>query len=345
MEFIDKYQPKQLADLIGQDAVIRSINNMIKNKRIPRQILITGETGVGKTATARLLAYLFNDIKFGRPLPDLLEKDIGDERGIDAIREIAASANFAPHRKYRVIILDEIHRLTSQAAPALLKPLQDTSPQTIWILVTNQPHLLLPTIIRRCYPLPLKHPSPAELLPLLQKICRREQLELPRQNKLLQTLADTVNGQPALGIYLLQAVADAATPDVSYKEILRAALAASPAFTNANLAVKCLVYLYHGKPQQVLLTLKSGGEPIPFVNALLQMNQWLLDQQIARSTWQSPLTAKLAKYTAQIKLPELIVMHNHLVDLRGEIQRFIFPEAQLLMARLANLALTQGKSK
>ncbi|HWY36697.1 MAG TPA: AAA family ATPase [Nitrosopumilaceae archaeon] len=343
-DFVDKYRPKRLKDLIGQQAAISKINGMIQNQRISRKILITGPTGVGKTSLMYILAYLFNGVKYGKPLPDMAEYNIGDQRGIDAIREISTTANYAPHGKYRVIILDEIHRVGSQAAPAILKPLEDTKshPQTIWLLATSEPQMLLPTLIRRCYLLPLQHPTPQQVLPLLQKICQREAIEFPRHNKLLREIAVSGQGQPAICISLLQGAADANTSGANYQEILQAAFTATPALLVNQLAVKCLVGIYRRQPKLLLTALQqSGGDAIALANALLTMNAWLINRQLGKPDWQSLLTAKLTKYAGDVRLTGLIAVHNDLVNLRGEVQRFIFPETHLLLARLTSLAITR----
>jgi DNA polymerase III gamma/tau subunit len=340
MDFVEKYKPHSLAQLIGQTPVINKINGMLGNKRIPHTILITGPKGCGKTCLAYILACLFNDIKYQRQPPDLSDFNIGDLRGIDAIREIVTAANYMPQHKYRIILLDEIHRLTQAAAPALLKPIEETNPQTIWLLVTNNPQSLLPEIIRRCYVINLRQPTVNEVLPLLQKICRRERIKFPRHKHILQQIAATSQGQPATALHILQGAADANFNKVKARDIIMAAIQAVPSLANDQLAVKCLVYIYNRKPERLLQNLLVMEDTIAFCNALLNMNLWLINYKIGQLKWQSPLTQRLQQYTRQINLPTCITVHAALVTLRGEVQRFIYPEIHLLTARLVDLTFT-----
>jgi hypothetical protein len=94
----------------------------------------------------------------------------------------------------------------------------------------------------------------------------------------------------------------------------------------------------------VLPTIKQiGSNVIPFVNALLNMNDWLINKQLGQAAWQSPLTARLYKYTNDVAIDKLLATHTNLVNLRGEIQRFIFPDLHLLTARLLTMAVQNAK--
>jgi DNA polymerase III gamma/tau subunit len=340
MDFVEKYKPRSLTQLIGQTAAINKINGMLGNKRIPHTILITGPKGCGKTCLAYILACLFNDIKYRRQPPDLADFNIGDLRGIDAVREIVAAANYMPQNKYRIILLDEIHRLTTAAAPALLKPIEEGGSQTIWLLVTNNPQNLLPEIIRRCYIINLRQPTAKEVLPLLQKICRKEQIKFPQHNNILRQIAAASQGQPATALHILQGAADANFNKVKSRDIIMTAIQAVPSLANDQLAVKCLVYIYNCKPTRLLENLILMDDTVAFCNALLNMNLWLINYKIGQIKWQSPLTQRLRQYTKQINLPTCIVVHNALITLRGEVQRFIYPEIHLLTARLVDLIFT-----
>lgn len=338
-DFVQKYRPRKLSQLIGQQLAVDKINGMLRNKRIPHTILITGSYGIGKTSLAYILACLFNEIKYQRNPPDFADFNIGDLRGIDAIREIVELANFMPQNKYRIILLDELHRLTSSAAPALLKSIEEGPPATIWLLATNNPQNLLPEIVRRCYVINLRQPIPEEVLPLLQKICRKETIKFRQHNFVLKQIAVAGRGEPATCLHLLQGAADINSDKMSANDLIMAALQTVPTLANDQVAVKCLIYIYHHKPKQLLQALNNTSEIIPFCNALLNMNLWLINHKIGQAKWQSPLTQKLWQYTERIKLSDSVLLHNSLVTLRGEIQRFVFPENHLLPARLATLAI------
>lgn len=338
-DYVDKYCPQQLDQIIGQPVVVRQVQNMIRRKQIPHTILVTGPFGVGKTSIAKIMACMFNGLEYRNEFADLAEFNIGNLRGIDAVREIAAAAQYAPRGNYRIIILDELHRLTPAAAPALLESIERGPEQTIWLLVTAHPEQLLPEIIRRCYPLKLRQPTPQEIRPLLRNVAKRERLKFPDSKIIIRKIADMAQGQPATALHMLQAAGDASAPQATADEILSAALQASPTYATETLAVRCLVFIYRHKISKLITALPRELEAVPLGNALLNLNGWLLNELSGRRFWRSPITDNLRRYTQNVQLRQIIFVQNGLLSLRTEIQRFILPEHHLITARLAQLAL------
>ncbi|HRW58973.1 MAG TPA: DNA polymerase III subunit gamma/tau [Chlamydiales bacterium] len=176
-----KYRPQLFQDVIGQDAIIKTLKNALKSNRISHAYLFTGTRGVGKTTLARLFAKALNcknlnenhepcnqcqscnDIASGRAF-DVIEIDGASNRGIDDIRQINETVNYAPSLgNYKIYIIDEVHMLTKEAFNALLKTLEEP-PETIkFFFATTEPHKVLPTILSRCQRFDLKNISQKDI--------------------------------------------------------------------------------------------------------------------------------------------------------------------------------------
>ena len=162
-----KWRPDSFSDLVGQDHVVTTLRQSIKQGRVSHSYLFCGPRGTGKTTTARILAKVVNclDPQDGNPCNacrvcqtcnegrflDIIELDAASNRGIDEIRDIREKVNFSPvEGRRKVYIIDEAHMLTDQASNAFLKTLEEPPAHVIFILCTTEPHKILPTIISRC---------------------------------------------------------------------------------------------------------------------------------------------------------------------------------------------------
>ena len=201
-------------------SAIRGRVKRLIEKRDANAILITGRSGSGKTTLARILASGIAGCPYGEPTGDIIEKNVGDERKIDDMRNLVQSARFLPGTTdgRRVFILDEVHALTGEAASALLKPLEEPPAHAIWILATNQPHQLLETITNRCLQLHIPDPSTEELQKLLDRILRTEKalknISIEHRDKLIAACVAGADNVPRTAIQFLQsAVSSAPTGD------------------------------------------------------------------------------------------------------------------------------------
>lgn len=208
-----KYRPKNIEEMYGNEN-IKSFLKSLK-KSIPNTILLLGESGNGKTTTARLIAKYINcktnnacgecnnckSIDKGSH-PDIKEVNTADARGIDEMREIINTSRLMPLiGKYRVIILDEIHQATPQALQAMLKPLEEPSENTVYILCTTDPQKLPKTILTRCTKLQVQSLSDDESRHLIVDILKKEKvykklksIDEKYTKKLINTVIDTSYG-------------------------------------------------------------------------------------------------------------------------------------------------------
>ena len=188
-----KYRPKRLEEMIGQDRLVSLLKGQFRSKLgINRSFLIAGATGTGKSSLARILAHYINcedfDTENCRPCGvcsyckqvekgvygGVEEINFSDSRGIDTVRAIIDSTNYAAAHNASVFICDEIQQITNAAQNALLKILEEPPEGVILLLVTTDPNRLLPTIINRCCPLALERVSVEDLSKHLLYITKKE---------------------------------------------------------------------------------------------------------------------------------------------------------------------------
>jgi len=190
-----KYRPKTFSEVIGQEHVVKTITNAIKENMVSHGYLFAGPHGCGKTTLARLLAKALNcqerkdgefepcnkcdsclEINQGNAI-DLIEIDAASNRGIDDIRELKEGIRFRPAKsKYKVFILDEAHQLSKDAANALLKTLEEPPSHAIFILATTESHKMIPTILSRCQSFDFHKLQMPEIIKRLEHILKQEKI-------------------------------------------------------------------------------------------------------------------------------------------------------------------------
>ena len=188
-----KWRPKTFADLVGQEHVVKALQNALAAGRLHHAYLLTGTRGVGKTTIARILAKSLNcetphegepcgqcqscrDIDAGR-FVDLLEIDAASNTGIDNIREVLENAQYAPTAgKYKVYIIDEVHMLSKSAFNAMLKTLEEPPEHVKFILATTDPHKVPVTVLSRCLQFVLRNMTAQQVSNHLAHILDAEQI-------------------------------------------------------------------------------------------------------------------------------------------------------------------------
>jgi DNA polymerase III subunit gamma/tau len=191
-----KYRPRTFDDLIGQDAMVRTLSNAFKANRIPQSWMLTGVRGVGKTTTARILARALNYTRPGGPsgptieMPelgehcaaiiegrhiDVIEIDAASNNGVENIRQISDAVRYAPvSARYKVYIVDEVHMLSTQAFNAFLKTLEEPPPHAKFVFATTEIRKVPVTILSRCQRFDLRRIPADRLVQHLERVCALE---------------------------------------------------------------------------------------------------------------------------------------------------------------------------
>jgi DNA polymerase-3 subunit gamma/tau len=204
-----RYRPKRFADVLGQEAIVTTLRNMIRLKQTAHAYLFCGAKGTGKTTLARLFAKALNchsvtaegeacnacpscrEIASSHSM-NIIEIDGASHRGIEDIRKINETVSYAPSvGRYKIYIIDEVHMLTKEAFNALLKTLEEPPPAVKFFFATTEVHKVLPTILSRCQRFNLNRIAPEAIALKLQKIAQEMQVQVePEALQLIATLAD-----------------------------------------------------------------------------------------------------------------------------------------------------------
>ena len=227
-----KYRPSSFEDLIGQEAVVRTVSNAFETGRIPQAWILTGVRGVGKTTTARILARALNyelpDGSVKAPtihMPvlgvhcraimesrhmDVLEMDAASHTGVDDVRQINDSVRYAPaSARYKVYIIDEVHMLSTAAFNAFLKTLEEPPEHAKFVFATTEIRKVPVTVLSRCQRFDLRRVEAEVLMAHLSNIAKKEGVEI--EPEALGIIARAAEGSVRDSLSLLdQAIAHAA---------------------------------------------------------------------------------------------------------------------------------------
>jgi DNA polymerase III subunit gamma/tau len=227
-----KYRPTNFDDLIGQEALVRTLSNAMRTGRVAHAFLLTGIRGIGKTTTARIIARALNCIgedgkrELGGDHPispcgvcsnckmiaedrhvDVLEMDAASHTGVGDIRELIETVRYLPtSARYKIYIIDEVHMLSNSAFNALLKTLEEPPPHVKFVFATTEARKIPVTILSRCQRFDLKRIDTATLAAHLGRICNAEQV-MP-EPEALQLISVAAEGSVRDSLSLLdQAIA------------------------------------------------------------------------------------------------------------------------------------------
>jgi len=190
-----KYRPQDFDEVVGQEAVVRTLKNAIGGGQVRQAYLFAGPRGTGKTSMARILAKALNCVQGPTATPDntcpacvaitngssmdVVEMDAASQRGIDDVRDIREKAMLQPAGRYKVYILDEAHQLTDAAWQALLKLIEEPPPHLVFVFCTTELAKVLPTVRSRCQTFVFARPRLPDMVKKLRRIADGEQIDVP----------------------------------------------------------------------------------------------------------------------------------------------------------------------
>ena len=212
------YRPSKFSEVVGQEYIVKTLLNAIKNDKIAHAYLFAGPRGTGKTTIAKLFAKAINCENFvdeacdecnnckqylSQNHPDIIEMDAASNNGVDDIREIVEQVSYSPLiGKYKVYIIDEVHMLSTSAFNALLKTLEEPPAHVIFILATTDPQKIIPTGLSRCQRYNFSKLTTFEIKKRIIEILKIE--NIPYDEKAVEQISRMAQGGMRDGLSLLE---------------------------------------------------------------------------------------------------------------------------------------------
>ncbi|AXI32139.1 DNA polymerase III subunit gamma/tau [Priestia megaterium] len=277
------YRPQSFNDVVGQQHIIKTLQNALVQEKFSHAYLFSGPRGTGKTTAAKILAKAVNCEKapIAEPcnecatcrgitdgsISDVIEIDAASNNGVDEIRDIRDKVKYAPSAvRYKVYIIDEVHMLSIGAFNALLKTLEEPPAHVIFILATTEPHKIPLTIISRCQRFDFKRISPEDIVYRMKEVLGSEELEVSEDA--LYEIAKASEGGMRDALSLLDQAISYSTEKVSLEDVLSITGAVSEAFI-----VKIVQAIFNENIVEALDSveslIKNGKDPARFVEDLI----------------------------------------------------------------------------
>jgi DNA polymerase-3 subunit gamma/tau len=360
-----KYRPRNFTELVGQDALVRTLTNAIESGRIAQAYMLTGVRGVGKTTTARIIARALNytgpDGKAGPTTgptddcavcqaiaegrhPDVLEMDAASNNGVDSIRELTDGVRYAPtSARYKVYIIDEVHMLSNAAWNALLKTLEEPPAHVIFIFATTEIRKVPVTVLSRCQRFDLRRIDAPVLAAYYKSICEKEGVNA--EDDALAMIARAADGSARDGLSLLdQAIArgNGAVTGEQVRDMIGLADRAR--------VLDTLEHALKGECPEALAIVEDlcarGGEPLTIAQDLLEYAHVLTKlRAVPGNTDNLPIgapemIARAVSLSSQLSMPTLGRAWQILLKGIAEVNGAPNPQAalEMLLIRLAYAA-------
>ncbi|MBC9245677.1 DNA polymerase III subunit gamma/tau [Paracoccus sp. 11-3] len=356
-----KYRPETFADLVGQDAMVRTLKNAFAADRIAQAFIMTGIRGTGKTTTARIIAKGMNcvgpdgnggpttepcglcehcvAISEGRHV-DVLEMDAASRTGVGDIREIIESVHYrAASARYKIYIIDEVHMLSTSAFNALLKTLEEPPPHVKFIFATTEIRKVPVTVLSRCQRFDLRRIEPEVMIALLRKIAAAETAQITDDALALITRAAEGSARDATSL-LDQAISHGAG-ETSADQV-RAMLG----LADRGRVIDLFQMILRGDAATALTELQGqyadGADPIAVLRDLSEITHWISVVKITPAAIEDPTISPDERTRGQelaTKLPMRVLTRMWQMLLKALEEVSAAPNA-MMAAEMAIIRLT-----
>ena len=357
-----KYRPQNFTEVIGQEALVRTLTNAFELDRVAHAFILTGVRGVGKTTTARIIAKCLNAAS-GPTIdpnpndeqsiaitedrhPDVIEVDAASRTGVDDIREILDGVRYRPvFGRYKVYIIDEVHMLSRHAFNALLKTLEEPPEHVKFIFATTEIRKVPVTVLSRCQRFDLHRINADDLIAYFSMIADAEDAKL--EDGALRLIARAADGSVRDGLSLLDQTISAHCSNgaVATEEDVRKMLGTA----DSAAVFDIFEALMSGRTADALDGLgtlyDSGADPLSILQDLLELSHWITRVKLVPKAADDPSVSEIERVHGREmadKLGIAILSRAWQMLLKGvgEVQRApsIMPAAEMVLIRLAHVA-------
>jgi DNA polymerase III subunit gamma/tau len=359
-----KYRPQTFAEVIGQEAMVRTLSNAIAEGRIAQAFILTGVRGVGKTTTARIIARALNCIGLdGAGVPtispcgecvhcrsiaedrhvDIVEMDAASRLNVDGIRDLTEGVRYRPvTARYKIYIIDEVHNLSKPAFDALLKTLEEPPPDVKFVFATTEVHKVPVTVLSRCQRFSLRRVPIEQLIAHYRQIAAAEAVEITAGA--LGLIARAADGSVRDGLSLLdQAIA------LSAGRIEEGAVREMLGIADRGLVIDLFETVLKGDAKSALTQMQSlyegGADPLMVLQDLLDLTHFVTRLKLAPEAGSGdPLEEgdreRARPLAAALSMPVLTRAWQMLLKGIEEVQTAPLPgqAAEMVLIRLAYVA-------
>ncbi|WP_290482034.1 DNA polymerase III subunit gamma/tau [Hyphomonas sp. UBA3201] len=358
-----KYRPRRFEDLIGQEAMVRTLSNAFETGRVAHAFMLTGVRGVGKTTTARLLARALNyqsddhdgpsirldpkgehcDAIMASRHPDVLELDAASRTGVADMRDLLDGARYAPvSARHKVYIIDEVHMLSTAAFNALLKTLEEPPPHVKFIFATTEIRKVPVTVLSRCQRFDLRRIEVQRLADHFKGICEKEGAEI--SEAALHLIARAADGSVRDGLSILdQAIA--MTEGAIGEDLVRDMLGLADRSQGFDLLEKTLQGDTPGALNQLASMYQDGADPAAVLNDLLEIVHFLTRAKLVPETLTDPAVPEIERVrgkdlSERLGMGALARAWQMLLKGVGEVQHApnAIQATEMIIVRLAHAA-------
>jgi DNA polymerase III subunit gamma/tau len=358
-----KYRPTDFKSLMGQDALIQTLQNAIRSNRLAHAYVLTGVRGVGKTTTARIIAKALNcvgedglgtspavdpcgvceqcvAIAEDRHV-DVMEMDAASRTGVDDIRELIDGVRYKPvSGRYKVYIIDEVHMLSKNAFNALLKTLEEPPEHVKFVMATTEIRKVPVTVLSRCQRFDLRRYTTAMLQAHFASIAKQEGIEV--EDDALAIIARAADGSARDGLSVLDQAFSLTTGKVDV-ELIQSMLGLSDRETLFDLFEALLSGQVAAALNLSDRMFELGGDPLLILRDLADLTHWVTRAKITPSIIDEPGLAEAEKtrggtFAKKLSLQDLARCWQLLLKGIVEVQTAPNPEqaAEMLLIRLAH---------
>ena len=346
-----KYRPQSFdaTELIGQDHIVRTLQNAIRNDRVAQAYLFCGPRGTGKTSTARILAKAVNCLDpdpGNRPCntcmncvainsgatSDVIEIDAASNRGIDDIRDLRERVNYAPSQlKRKFYIIDEAHQITGAAANAFLKTLEEPPAHAIFVLATTDPEELPATILSRCQRFDFRRHTVENIAQRIGVLAKREEINLTPEA--IGLVAELAHGSMRDPVGLLDQLANVrsvdGSPEISLEDV-RALVGISGSEAALSILTAIVEQNAAAALESIQASLQAGQDPRQLNHQIVA----LIRDAMYLSSGASVVTADetLRSLVGTKSLPEFLAIASAFTTTDSDMRTATLPQMPLEMA-------------